>query len=74
LEDTPERKLFEAWALDQYGGGWERDLRRSKTNPVRYAVEQVNVDFDAFTLGLMCGKGTDELQAIVNTDQPLGPR
>jgi len=72
--DSPERKLFEAWAVDQYASGWERDLRRSKTNPARYAVEQVNMDFDAFTLGLMCGKGTGELQALVSADQPLGPR
>jgi len=72
--DSPERKLFEAWAVDQYTGGWERDLRRSKTNPSRYAVDQVNVDFDAFTLGLMCGNGIDELQSLVNTDQTIGPR
>jgi hypothetical protein len=72
--DSPERKLFEAWALDKNTGGWARDLARSKSNPARYAVEQVNTDFEAFTLGLMCGqRGNDELQSLVQADASIGP-
>ena len=68
-QETPERKLFEAWAVDR-----GRELRRSRNNPARYAVEQVNTDFEAFTLGLMCGqRGNLELQSLVNVDQPIGP-
>ena len=67
--DTPERQLFEAWAYDR-----GRELRRSKTNPSRYAVEQVNQDFEVFNLGLMCGKqGLLELQTLVNSERPIGP-
>jgi hypothetical protein len=49
-------------------------LARSKSNPARYAVEQVNTDFEAFTLGLMCGqRGNDELQSLVQADASIGP-
>ena len=67
--ETPERKLFEAWALDR-----GRELRRSRTNLARYAVEQVNTDFEAFTLGLMCGqRGAYEFQSLAQVDMPVGP-
>ncbi len=67
--ETPERKLFEARAQDR-----GRELRRSKTHPARYAVEQVNTDFEAFTFGLMCGqRGTLEFQSLAQVEAPVSP-
>ncbi len=73
--ETAERKLFEAWAKGRATGAWQRVLERSRSNPGRYAVEQNNVEFEAFVLGLLCARqGVLELQALVQTDQPLGPQ
>ncbi len=52
--DAPARKLFETWAASR-----GRELRRSQTCPARYAVDIVNIEFEAFVLGLMRGQGED---------------
>ena len=71
--DSPERKLFEAWAGQEHGR-LGAGLGPQQSNPARYAVEQVNTDFEAFTLGLMCGqRGNDELQSLVQADASIGP-